>query len=198
MLHFKSLLVCSALFCIASAKTIKITATSDNKFDPDSVTAEKGDTLEFHFQPKNHSVVAGDFEYPCSPLELGSGFFSGFISSSDGMASKIFQVIVNDTEPIPFYSSQGSECAKGMVGIINPSENKTLSDYKKRASGLSEGVTPGRAVYGGDVVSSSDSKSGDKSDDSKDDKDDENAAWLTQVPTYVQFSAIGLAVLIAF
>jgi plastocyanin len=86
MPSFKSFFVAAALGYLANAKTIEITATSDNKFDPDNVKAEKGDVLEFHFEPKNHSVVAGDYRYPCSPLQLGSGFYSGFISTDDDKA----------------------------------------------------------------------------------------------------------------
>lgn len=88
MPSFKSLFATAALAYLANAKTIKITATSDNKFDPDTVEAEKDDVLEFHFEAKNHSVVAGNYDYPCSPLPLDSdqAFFSGFVSSDDGEA----------------------------------------------------------------------------------------------------------------
>lgn len=73
-----------AVWAVASANMIKITAKSDNRFDPNSVTAEQGDLLEFHFEASNHSVVAGDYQYPCSPLQLGTGFFSGFVEVSSG------------------------------------------------------------------------------------------------------------------
>lgn len=86
MPSLKTIFVSAALAYLASAKTIKITATSDNKFDPEEIEAEKGDVLEFHFEPKNHSVVAGDYRYPCSPLELGTGFFSGFLPTDSGSA----------------------------------------------------------------------------------------------------------------
>jgi hypothetical protein len=86
MLSLWSALTFATLASLASTKTIKITATSDNTFDPDSIEADKDDVLEFHFEAKNHSVVAGDYQYPCSPLDLGSGFFSGFISTDSGTA----------------------------------------------------------------------------------------------------------------
>lgn len=86
MPSLKTIFVSAALAYLASAKTIKITATSDNKFDPEEIETEKGDVLEFHFEPKNHSVVAGDYRYPCSPLELGTGFFSGFLPTDSGSA----------------------------------------------------------------------------------------------------------------
>ena len=86
MPSLKTLLASAAMAYLATAKTIKITATSDNKFDPETVEAEKDDVIEFHFEPKNHSVVAGDYRYPCSPLDLGSGFFSGFLPTDSGSA----------------------------------------------------------------------------------------------------------------
>lgn len=86
MPSLKTLLASAAMAYLATAKTIKITATSDNKFDPEEVEAEKNDVLEFHFEPKNHSVVAGDYRYPCSPLDMGSGFFSGFLPTDSGSA----------------------------------------------------------------------------------------------------------------
>ncbi|RBR21591.1 uncharacterized protein FIESC28_04859 [Fusarium coffeatum] len=201
MPSLKTLLASAAMAYLATAKTIKITATSDNKFDPETVEAEKDDVIEFHFEPKNHSVVAGDYRYPCSPLDLGSGFFSGFLPTDSGSADKVFQVTVNDTDPTPFYSSQGKECAEGMVGIINPDKNKTLSDYKERAAKLSSGVNPGKKAFGGELVDSSDAKSDDKdsgeSSDSKDGDGDDSAAGTIGAPFAGLVAAIGLAFVMA-
>ncbi|KAH0496751.1 hypothetical protein TgHK011_004098 [Trichoderma gracile] len=147
MPSLKSFVSALALAYLANAKTIKITATSDNTFDPSTVKASDGDILEFVFEPKNHSVVAGDYR---------------------GEADKVFRVEVNGTDPIAFYSSQGNECASGMVGIVNPSANQTLADYKKRASALARSVTPGRKPYGGDIADNDSSDDDDGDDDSKD------------------------------
>ncbi|KAH7275641.1 hypothetical protein B0J15DRAFT_21087 [Fusarium solani] len=205
MPSFKTVFASAALACLASAETIKVTASSDNKFEPDEIKAEKGDVIEFHFEPKNHSVVAGDYRYPCSPLDIGTGFFSGFVPTDDGTADKVFRVTVNDTEPLPFYSSQGKECPNGMVGIINPSENKTLDDYKKEAAKLSSGVSPGRAVFGGRLVDEddadsddSDSKDSDDKDssESKDGNDKDNAAGALGAPL-AGILAVGLALIMA-
>ncbi|PNP38648.1 hypothetical protein TGAM01_v209777 [Trichoderma gamsii] len=156
----KSLLSAAAVACLASAETIKITATSSNTFDPSTVTASHGDILEFHFEPKNHSVVSGLYAFPCTPMQLGTGFFSGFtFNTTDGEADKVFRVTVNGTDPTPFYSSQGNECSGGMVGIINPSKNQTLADFKKRASALARSVSPGRTAFGGDIADNDDDSS---------------------------------------
>lgn len=92
-----------------------------------------------------------------------------------------------------------------MVGIINPSDNKTLDEYKKEAAKLSSGVTPGRAVFGGKLIDeddadSDDSKDGDDKDssDSKDgdSKDKDNAAGALGAPL-AGVLAVGLALIMA-
>ncbi|KAH6607723.1 hypothetical protein Trco_004036 [Trichoderma cornu-damae] len=217
MPSFTSLFSAVAFACLASAETIKITATSSDSFDPSTVKASDGDVLEFHFEPRNHSVVAGDYAYPCSPLDLGTGFFSGFsFDTTSGEADKVFRVVVNGTDPIPFYSSQGDECASGMVGIINPKGNITLADYKKRASALARSVSPGRTPFGGEIAdnespgnstdggSSNGSSSG--SDGGKDgsggsssnDNDDKGSGSASvSVSTVIMLGAMGLAFFMA-
>ena len=91
-----------------------------------------------------------------------------------------------------------------MVGIINPSSNQTLDDYKKRASALSKGVTPGASTYGGKLIDSDDAD--DKSDD-KDDKNssskgdssknDKDAAVSVRVPVFSLLGAVGLVFFMA-
>lgn len=87
----KGLLAAGVALAFASqgqAKTIKVTAGEDDSFDPDEIKASKGDVVEFHFERGNHSVVAGAYDWPCSPLEYMSegSFFSGFIDTDDDKA----------------------------------------------------------------------------------------------------------------
>ena len=86
MPSLKSIITTAALATLATAKTVTVTAKSDNTFDPSTVEAESGDIVEFHFEPSNHSVVSGTYDYPCSPMQLGTGFFSGFIDTESGEA----------------------------------------------------------------------------------------------------------------
>ncbi|PHH80127.1 hypothetical protein CDD83_3794 [Cordyceps sp. RAO-2017] len=144
--------------CVAGAdgNVIRVTAQSDNSFNPSTVIAKRGDVIEFHFQPNNHSVVSGSYESPCSPMQLGSGFYSGFLSCQGGEAGRIFRVTVRSEDPMPFYSSQGDECPRGMVGLINPNGQKTLDEYRTRAKTLSRAVTPGTTPYGGELEENTD------------------------------------------
>ncbi len=90
------------------------------KFDPDNVVAEIGDVVEFHFTPRNHSVVESSFGEPCQPKDHAS-FFSGFFPVAEGQSDEVFQIVVKDETPIWFYCAQnnGAHCQSGMTGVIN-------------------------------------------------------------------------------
>lgn len=78
-----------------------------------------------------------------------------------------------------------------MVGIINASQNKTLDDYKERASELSRGVTPGREEFGGELVDPDDDD--DSSSSSKnDDKDDDNVGSSLGVSVIGLLATVGV------
>lgn len=211
----KSILTAAALASLAQAETIRVKATEDDKFEPNDIDAKKGDVVEFVFEPKNHSVVAGNYDVPCSPLQIGEGFWSGFIDSDKGEADKVFRVTINNTDPIVFYSSQGNECPDGMVGIINGNSTRNLTDYTERASQVSSGVDGdviGSSASGGRIV---DNDGGDDDDDDKDDDkngddndssdssndnnddDDDGAAGMIRVPTVGLLAAVGLAFFMA-
>lgn len=56
-------------------------------YNPDTVTAAAGDTVEFHFYPGDHSVVQAAFSSPCKPLN-DSSIYSGFLmGTADGNVS---------------------------------------------------------------------------------------------------------------
>ncbi|KAG5943768.1 hypothetical protein E4U59_007914 [Claviceps monticola] len=150
-------LAAAGLAASAAANIIKITATTDSAFNPNSVTAKAGDVLEFHFQSGNHSVVAGDYHFACSPLPVGYGFFSGYVNVDPGQIGKVFQVSLANEEPLVFYSSHADDCSRGMVGIVNPNEQQNLENYMMRASPLSQDMIPdvachGEEIYGGQLT----------------------------------------------
>lgn len=154
-----------------AAKTIRIDVGSSGKsFSPDTVTADKGDVLEFHFSKSKHSVVSGDYDKGCSPQSQG-GFYSGMLQAKGNNVSRtacctwqgmetrgltleqpsIFQVTVESTDPTFFYCSAGSHCQGGMVGVANPSSGKSLATYKDHAKSSGSNVSPD-APYGGKLV----------------------------------------------
>ena len=63
---------------IALAKDIPISVGKGGLvFNPEAVTADVGDLLQFSFYPKNHSVAQGSLSAPCQPL--AGGVYSGFM-----------------------------------------------------------------------------------------------------------------------
>ncbi|CAK7231542.1 hypothetical protein SBRCBS47491_007966 [Sporothrix bragantina] len=124
-------------------------------FDPDNVVAQIGDIIEWHYLPANHSVVQSSFGEPCKPLNTGNGFFSGFQPTTSGQAPDVFQIVVQDTNPIWYYCAQtkGNHCQAGMAGVINQNFNSpnTLAAYKANAAltGVSE-IPP--YIQGGDLT----------------------------------------------
>ncbi|KAL5340443.1 hypothetical protein BJX70DRAFT_360997 [Aspergillus crustosus] len=103
------------------------------RFDPDNVVAEIGDVIEWHFLPLNHTVAQSNFANPCVPLADGSSFFPGFeFATSAGQADDVFQIVVQDKNPIWYYCPQGRHCQAGMSGVINQDFNggATLAAYK--------------------------------------------------------------------
>ncbi|KAL2815182.1 Cupredoxin [Aspergillus granulosus] len=108
-------------------------------FSPDNVVAEIGDVVEWHFLPANHTVAQSNFANPCVPLADGTSFFPGFeFATANGQqADDVFQIIVQNKNPIWYYCPQGTHCQAGMSGVINQNfdGDATLAAYKRNSVG---------------------------------------------------------------
>lgn len=67
----------------AATHRVKAVAQPSFRFEPNIISAEVGDYIEFHFGPKNHSVARGSFSRACAPTRDG-GFFSGYLPVEEG------------------------------------------------------------------------------------------------------------------
>jgi plastocyanin len=120
---FSTTIFAAALAGAAMAADHKIVVSDKMgalKFMPSNLTAAEGDTVTFHFWPKNHSVAQATFDKPCEPM--AGGFWSGFVptTSTEALANTTFTYEVkNASAPIWFYCTQGKHCQGGMVGVIN-------------------------------------------------------------------------------
>ncbi|KAK6346570.1 hypothetical protein TWF696_006692 [Orbilia brochopaga] len=118
------------------------------RFDPDNVQAEIGDVIEWHFTPRNHSIVQSNFGNPCVPT--AGAFFSGFVPTMSGQNGQVYQIRIVDKNPIWYYCSQtvGDHCQMGMAGVINQDYNTnefTLARYRQKAAlllGVQQSVSP--------------------------------------------------------
>jgi len=116
-----------AVLPLAFAVTYDIQVGGPNAelvFSPEAIYAVAGDIVNFHFNPKNHSVTESSFASPCGPKPGGidSGFMPVAIGSYEH--NPTYTVHVNDTKPIWIYCKQAagtanSHCGKGMVFAIN-------------------------------------------------------------------------------
>ncbi|KAK6513142.1 hypothetical protein TWF506_009308 [Arthrobotrys conoides] len=126
------------------------------RFDPENIVAYPGDVVEFHYLPRNHSVAQSNFANPCQPIGP-TAFFSGFVPIAEGQAPDVFQITIEDRNPIWFYCSQttGNHCQSGMSGVINQnfdSNEFTLARYKANAAEIGGVSTSPEVVgYGGNL-----------------------------------------------
>ncbi|RSL87106.1 hypothetical protein CEP51_002399 [Fusarium floridanum] len=133
----------------ASAATHKVEVGKGGlKYTPDTITAAKGDIIEFHFDSM-HTVVAGDFNKPCTPAASG-GFYSGQLPAS---GNSFFSISINNTDPIFFYCVIEGHCQAGMAGVINQGSD-TLKEYQSAAAKTDKSTSP-KAAFGGTLSNKS-------------------------------------------
>lgn len=133
-------------------------------FDPDNVVAPKGDVIEWHFLPTNHSVAQADFNSPCAPSASGEGFFAGFnFFTTENQAPNVFTaVVVDDSAPIWYYCPQGNHCQQKMVGVINQNFNDnahSIGKFRDLAAASGKTIIP-PVVQGGSIIANPNPLSG--------------------------------------
>jgi plastocyanin len=120
-------------------------------FSPNNIMAPVGSMVQFHFYPKNHSIVQAAFSNPCTPINNVqsnvTGFFSGFMpTAATDSSMPVWTLQINNTSPIWFYCSQGDHCQSGMVGAINavPGSAKNINAFASMAAMASANLSPGQ------------------------------------------------------
>jgi len=115
-------------------------------FNPNTVTAQPGDTITFEFRQKNHTVTSSTFEDPC---HSNGGFDSGFHPVADGASNfPTWTLPVNDTKPIWAYCKQGNHCSSGMVFAVNSVESSTKNFNAFRDSAKQSTNSTSSTPYG--------------------------------------------------
>ncbi|KAF7367601.1 hypothetical protein MSAN_00823400 [Mycena sanguinolenta] len=111
-----------ALLPAAFAQTMHSVQVGPNgtlTYDPPFITAAAGDTVQFTFNPKNHTVTQSSFAAPCVPL--AGGATSGFHFESNVSALlDTWDFTVADSTTSWFFCEQIGHCGQGMVFAINP------------------------------------------------------------------------------
>ncbi|KAI0672739.1 Cupredoxin [Trametes maxima] len=120
--------------------TIKVGENGTLTYSPSSITANNGDTIEFQFLSKNHTVTQSTFASPCSNVTDASGAVTGVDSgyqavAADASSFPVWSITVNNAStPLWFYCRQGKHCQAGMVFAVNPTQDKTFDAFKTKAA----------------------------------------------------------------
>jgi len=152
-MHFSTAVLAAASAALAQAATISVAVGNGSlTFSPNDIKASVGDSIEFSFFPKNHSVTQSSFANPCHPL--ADGFFSTFVPTT-AESNKTFTILVNDTKPIWIYCAQTtlSHCQSGMVAAINaPATGNTLAAFTALAKNATASTSPPDTVALGGIL----------------------------------------------
>ncbi|KAG9051483.1 hypothetical protein FS837_006659 [Tulasnella sp. UAMH 9824] len=139
-----SLLLVSAPAALAAPKVWDITVggAAGLVYTPNQVPkADVGDILSFHFQFKNHTVTQSSFDAPCTPW--AGGFDSGFMPvAMDATEFPVYNVTVQNTDPIWIHCQQVGHCGMGMVFAANaPKKGNTFEDFLAAATATAQTTT---------------------------------------------------------
>ncbi|KAK9457629.1 hypothetical protein V1511DRAFT_486212 [Dipodascopsis uninucleata] len=154
----------STFVAAASAYTVHNVTVGNNTlfFEPNSITAEKGDYVRFIIMSTTHGIAQTLYSTPCQPLESEDAFYSGLltVAGSDPSDYLEFTIQVNSTDPIWYYCPEAYHCQSGTVGVINPPKNSTesITSFTDAASRASSNVVPS-VVQGNVTIGDSSSSS---------------------------------------
>ncbi|KAJ7159456.1 Cupredoxin [Mycena filopes] len=126
---------------------VSVGAGGNLVYDPPSISAAKGDTVRFTFNPKNHTVTQSSFAAPCVPLTGGAT--SGFqpVTNVSALLPTWEFTVADDTTPAWFHCEQtvpASHCGAGMVFAINAPADPdphSFSNFQKLAEQLNGTAT---------------------------------------------------------
>ncbi|KDR69138.1 hypothetical protein GALMADRAFT_145847 [Galerina marginata CBS 339.88] len=123
---------------LAASFDVQVGPAGALEYSPASLTGvTDGDTINFTFNPKNHTVTQSSFNSPCNPID--AGFTTGFVPVSSGTTAKTFTVPAGTgTKPLWFFCGQTTHCQQGMVFAVNPPQDpspNSFSAFKALAMG---------------------------------------------------------------
>ncbi|KAF8236263.1 Cupredoxin [Tricholoma matsutake] len=131
-----SIAIALASAAVVSAANFTVTVGANNMlaFNPTNVIAAVGDTIDFQFHAKNHSVTQSTFANPCKLMTtpkqgIDSGYQPVAVNATQFPTWSI--TIDNATAPLWFYCKQGNHCPSGMVFAVNPTPNASFAAFQK-------------------------------------------------------------------
>jgi len=163
-MRFSTALVALASTVVVSAANISVLVGDGGllAFTPPSITAASGDTINFEFRAKNHSVTQSTFANPCQlQTTPKTGIDSGFQAvPANATNFPSWSITVDDpTTPLWFFCAQtvpANHCNTGMVFAVNAPPDKSFDAYQANA----KASTPGSSGSGTATAPSSGATSG--------------------------------------
>jgi len=141
--------------------SIQVGPSGQLVYSPSNISANVGDTVEFFFNPKNHTVTQSSFGKPCEKLQVSTGIVgldTGFANPTNvSLTTPGFAFVVNDTSPLWFYCRQTGHCKKGMVFAVNANGNKTFAAFLNNAMNSDSSSSTPSASSGGSTGTATDS-----------------------------------------
>ncbi|ESK95240.1 serine-threonine rich [Moniliophthora roreri MCA 2997] len=152
--------IVAALVSVAAAETFTVVVGGNQSltYSPESVNAKVGDTIQFQFVAKNHTVTQSTFAKPCERMSTPTqGVDSGFLPVPQNATEfPVWSFTLNDASaPLWFYCAQQPHCSRGMVFSVNPTADKTHAAFKANAMGGAAGGASGSASGGSAAATSS-------------------------------------------
>lgn len=125
--------------------------TAGLRFDPQQITAQTGDVVNFQFRGGNHTVTQSSFANPCAwqfnTATNQNGFNSGFVpfNATSSQVGVYSLEITQTSSPIWFFCGRPPHCHSGMYGAINAptTGNKTFTQFAANVPNSNE---PGLGV----------------------------------------------------
>jgi len=140
-MHFSTAVavLASAAFVSAANMTVTVGDGGSLAFNPTSVNVEVGDTINFEFRAKNHSVTQSTFPSPCQRMTtpkqgIDSGFM--FVAANATTFPAWSFTVDNASTPLWFFCAQtipANHCQAGMVFAVNPTADKTFDAFQAAA-----------------------------------------------------------------
>jgi hypothetical protein len=157
-MRFSTVALLASAATLASAANVTVLVGDQGlAFNPTSVNVNAGDTINFEFRAKNHSVTQSTFANPCTlQTTPAPGIDSGFQPVAPGATTfPTWSITIqNTTAPLWFFCAQttpANHCHAGMVFAVNPTAEKSFDAFQaaaKAASGSSSSA-PGGYPGGG-------------------------------------------------
>lgn len=154
-MHFSTAVavLASAAFVSAANMTVTVGDGGSLAFNPTSVNVAAGDTINFEFRAKNHSVTQSTFANPCQLMTTPKqGINSGFMPvAANATTFPAWSFTVDDpSTPLWFFCAQtipANHCQAGMVFAVNPTADKTFDAFQTaaKASGGNATTSSGSA-----------------------------------------------------